>query len=42
MPDYFTEGFFVEKQEWHRMGRVVSAEAAAAMTRSVEVSLKAV
>jgi phage/plasmid-like protein (TIGR03299 family) len=34
MPAYFNEGVFVEKNAWHRMGRIVSAEEAAAMTRS--------
>ena len=34
MPDYFTEGIFVEKQAWHKMGRVVSIEEAAAMSRN--------
>ncbi len=33
MPDYFTEGVFVEESAWHRMGRVVTVEEAAAMTR---------
>ena len=34
MPDYFTEGYFVEKSAWHKMGRVVSAEERDAMTRA--------
>ena len=34
MPDYFNEGYFVEKSAWHKMGRVVSAEERDAMTRA--------
>jgi phage/plasmid-like protein (TIGR03299 family) len=34
MPDYFTEGYFVEKSAWHLMGRVVTAEERDAMTRA--------
>lgn len=34
MPAYFNEGVFVEKNAWHNMGRVITAEEAAAMTRS--------
>ena len=34
MPAYFNEGVFVEKNAWHRMGRIVTADEAAAMTRS--------
>lgn len=34
MPAYFNEGVFVEQNAWHRMGRIVTAEEAAAMTRS--------
>jgi phage/plasmid-like protein (TIGR03299 family) len=34
MPAYFNEGVFVEKSAWHRLGRIVSADEAAAMTRS--------
>jgi len=32
--DYFTEGVFVEESAWHKMGRVVTVEEAAAMTRA--------
>jgi len=34
MPDYFNEGYFVEKSAWHKMGRVVSAEERDNMTRA--------
>lgn len=34
MPAYFNEGVFVEKNAWHNLGRIVSADEAAAMTRS--------